>query len=428
VSQAAAGVEGESPIEREAEMFHIVVRAVSLAFNCILSGYVLFRRRREGVVRALAAGTGVFTAAWYLDNIFTWIMAGAAGGSQGLMQESWILISKGILTAVLLTGGGEPQIFRDREWRYMDGLTAAVNLFFLTLAAGISRGMKSTWSRAVDGSRSALTEGGQEMLSAAWGLTFLLAVLLGYHFSLYYFEKRQQGRMRQYEAEARKHEADLYLEHVEENYQRTRELWHDLKNHITLLHLLLQEGKYEQMEEYLRVFGEDVDSLALPMKSGNLVVDAVLSDKLARARKEKIAVTLSLCDLSGLLLKPDEICGLLGNLLDNALEACRQVEEGRFLAVDCQERADCYYIWVQNACGGAGEKADVPNQVAIGKTSDAASFQTSSKSDRRNRVGHGLGLRSVERIVHGCGGEAAVDRTGNRFTVSVRIPKNMGQT
>ncbi len=41
----------------------------------------------------------------------------------------------------------------------------------------------------------------------------------------------------------------------------------------------------------------------------------------------------------------------------------------------------------------------------------------------RNQVGHGLGLRSMERIVHACGGELAVERTESRFTAVVRLPR-----
>ena len=49
----------------------------------------------------------------------------------------------------------------------------------------------------------------------------------------------------------------------------------------------------------------------------------------------------------------------------------------------------------------------------------------SRKRDRRNQVGHGLGLRSVERTVHGCGGDLAVESRGGQFTVAVRLPREV---
>lgn len=165
------------------------------------------------------------------------------------------------------------------------------------------------------------------------------------------------------------------------------------------------------MEDYLRIFAEDVDGLALPMKSGNLVVDALLADKLAKAGKKGISVQLSLCDLTNLPLKPNEICGLFGNLLDNALEAGQQAEE-KFIAVECEETEYCYYIQVQNSMKNVQGEGGVFHSV---------------KQDRRNQAGHGIGLRSVERIVHSCGGELLTDSTGNCFTAAVRLPKDGGQ-
>ena len=165
------------------------------------------------------------------------------------------------------------------------------------------------------------------------------------------------------------------------------------------------------MADYIRIFSDDVDSLTLPVKSGNLVVDSLLAEKAARAKKENVAVELSLCDLSGLNLKPNEICALIGNLLDNALEANRHVsEESRYLKVNCRDRDTCYYIQVENAASQPAKRLD-------------GVFQ-SAKSDRKNLVGHGLGLRSVERIVHECGGELAVDSVENRFTAVVRLPRD----
>ena len=201
---------------------------------------------------------------------------------------------------------------------------------------------------------------------------------------------------------------------MEAQYQRTRELRHDLKNHIDLLSLLLQEQKYEEMRDYLHIFGEHVENLALPVRSGNLVVDALLADKAARARREQIQVELSLCDLTGLSLRPDEICSLLGNLLDNAIEAAGRAGEGRFLSVEWVEREKDFFLRVRNSL------AEEENAV-FRKGGELVS----RKRDRRNQVGHGLGLRSVERTVHGCGGDLAVEGRGGQFTVAVRLPREV---
>ena len=391
--------------------------------NCVITGfltaYVILAQWRRNRKKACVIGIGFFVVAVYVDCIFSMIMEGVAGAiSRPLFQILGIVVSKSILLAALMmgrvllasmreTGKVESAVPEIGKWKddengeskvgnedltYLDCMTIEVHLFFLILTP-LMLGPAS---------------GRIGSLHRLFMLLFFLAVMLVYDTSLYIHGRKQQERTRQSEDAARRHEADLYLKGVEDNYQRTRELWHDLKNHINLLNLLLQEKKYEQLGDYLRIFGEDVDSLTLPEKSGNLVVDALLADKLGRAKKENIAVELSLCNLTGVRLRPDEICGLFGNLLDNALEANLRVAESRLLEMSCRELEDCFYIRVRNATAGPAREQGILQ---------------SEKSDKRNRVGHGLGLRSVERIVHGCGGEMTVDSGDACFTVVVRLPK-----
>ncbi|HBA49564.1 MAG TPA: hypothetical protein DCZ91_17570 [Lachnospiraceae bacterium] len=424
----------------------MIIQICNLCLTGLLTVYVVCRYKKDGAARAGVMGTGFFAVAFYLDSIFRLIMGNAADavwessvnlGNTGLpvevlLQLVGILVSRSIpvifLITTALTGldsDADVQDFpgrnRDagRKFGYSDALTICITLLFMLLALHCLE----------DGAGSRYSD-----FSLALRLSFLLALLLGYYVSLYLHDRKQHIRRVRTEAEAQKQEAALYLKNVEEQYQRTRELWHDLKNHISLLSMLLQEGKYSEMSDYLRIFGDDIDSLSLPVKSGNLVVDALLADKAARAKKDNIPMELSLCDLTGLSLKPDEICGLLGNLLDNALEANRQVAEGRFLRVECRKRANCYYMKVQNSAvnteraamanvhnseKAAWDSAD-KNSGKQGKMSENR-FQ-SHKTDRRNQVGHGLGLRSVERTVHACGGELAVEQGEDCFTVVVRLP------
>ena len=458
------------------------MRIFNLCLTGLLTAYAVYSQKRYGDRKAGVMGTGFFAIAFYLDSIFWLIMKNAAVGSHPVptgsggmgaepgivFQLMGILISKSILAIGLTAwtiigrdfagetgdgleaecdrGGQSEQVVRpgrigwttqpgqkvrpgrigwtaqpeqavrigqpgrlgraQRGWQYLDGLTVGIGVFFVMLAVECMRD-------------------GRDGFSAALRLFFLLALLAGYYVSLFLYRKKLYDRERMAEIQMQRDEANLYLRNVEEQYQRTRELWHDLKNHISLLGLLLQEEKYGEMADYLRIFGDDVDSLTLPVKSGNLVVDALLADKVAKAKREGVQVELSLCDLTGLPLKPDEICSLLGNLLDNALEANRQVPEGKFLSVECREKMDLYYIKVQNAATGNGN-ADL-NAMQIQGSDKLRAWGTdrlpSRKTDRRNQVGHGLGLRSMERIVHACGGELAVERTESRFTVVVRLPR-----
>ena len=385
-----------------------------LGVTGLFTFFFVSRQRQYGQVGAAVAGTGFFVAAFYLDSIFSLIMEtmgdlyqGRILGGMGEMVLG-IFVSKSILAAGLLAAETVRREPEREGWSYPHGLALGGNLLFggLALACLYPGGLA-----AGTGGPGAREEA--RFAGALW-LTFLLGVLLLHNALYFLYRKKLRAERIKTEEEAGRHRAELYLKNVEAQYQRTRELRHDLKNHIDLLSLLLQEQKYEEMRDYLHIFGEHVENLALPVRSGNLVVDALLADKAARARREQIQVELSLCDLTGLSLRPDEICSLLGNLLDNAIEAAGRAGEGRFLSVEWVEGEKDFFLRVRNSL------AEEENAV-FRKGGELVS----RKRDRRNQVGHGLGLRSVERTVHGCGGDLAVESRGGQFTVAVRLPREV---
>lgn len=197
-----------------------------------------------------------------------------------------------------------------------------------------------------------------------------------------------------------------YLKNVEQQYQRTRELWHDLKNHIIVLEILAQEKRFEELTDYLDSFKTDVERRMIPAKTGCAAVDALLGDKLYQSGKQGTEMALQLCDLSEMRIQAVDLCVILGNLLDNALEACAAMPgEGR-ISLRLKQEEDFYYIRVVNM---AEEPVKEGQQYVSGK------------GDRDNGVGHGLGLRSAERLAHQYGGSLVTDYREGEFTVVVRL-------
>ena len=144
----------------------------------------------------------------------------------------------------------------------------------------------------------------------------------------------------------------------------------------------------------------------IPTKTGCAAVDALLGDKLYQAGKQGALMTLRLCDLSEMRLQAVDLCVILGNLLDNALEACAAIPgEGR-ISLHMKQEEDFYYIRVVNV---AEEPVKEGEQYVSGKR------------DRDNGVGHGLGLRSAERLSHQYGGALVTDYRDGEFTVVVRL-------
>lgn len=239
-------------------------------------------------------------------------------------------------------------------------------------------------------------------------------------FALLYLKKSRQRKEAcsgQGQAAVWRQEGDRqaeYLKNVDMQYQRTRELWHDLKNHIGVLEILAKEGRISEMTDYLNSFKRDVEIRMIPTRTGCTAVDALLSDKLYHARRREIEVALQLCSLSEMSMPAVDLCAILGNLLDNAIEACEacKVSDGHSgkgrIALRLKEQEDFYYLTVANTS---------PEPVREGE-----GF-ASGKKGKENGVGHGLGLRSVERIAHQYGGFVATDYKEGEFKVVVRLQK-----
>lgn len=197
-----------------------------------------------------------------------------------------------------------------------------------------------------------------------------------------------------------------YLQNVDIQYQRTRELWHDLKNHINVLEILAKEERILELTDYLDSFRQETESRMIPMKTGCTAVDALLSDKLYHAGRHEVKVIYQLCDLSDTRVRQIDLCTVMGNLLDNALEACSRLQEKGQIIMNLKLQDEFYYLSVTNP---AAEPV-----MQDGK-------YRSEKKGFDNVAGHGLGLRSVERIAHQYGGSLVTDYREGEFRVLLRM-------
>lgn len=211
-------------------------------------------------------------------------------------------------------------------------------------------------------------------------------------------ESDSEGLQRRRQAE--------YLKNVEQQYQRTRELWHDLKNHIKILEILAEEERFGELSDYLDSFRRDVELRMIPTKTGCAAVDALLGDKLYLAGKQGTEMILELCDLSEIRIQSVDLCVILGNLLDNALEACAMLSEGGRIRLRLKQEEGFYYLKIVNT---AHEPVKENGKYLSGK------------KGWDNKVGHGLGLRSTERIAHQYGGMLVTDYQDGEFTAIVRL-------
>ena len=200
---------------------------------------------------------------------------------------------------------------------------------------------------------------------------------------------------------------DLLERHVTEveNIYRTMRGWrHDYHNHIQTMLALSDAGEKEKLRDYLLKLNGDLTQVDTVLKTGNVMADAILNSKLSLIRSHGIE-TSAAASLPSLLTVADvDLCVVIGNLLDNALEAClRQTEGRRFIRVYIGVLKKQLYISVSNS---AGEIRRSGNGYASIKGS----------------ASHGFGLMRIDRIVNKYGGAVNRQNEEGVFATEVLLP------
>jgi len=167
---------------------------------------------------------------------------------------------------------------------------------------------------------------------------------------------------------------------VENVYNTMRGWRHDYHNHMQTLKAYLAMNQIEEIHKYLDHLEEDLDSIDIAIRTGNTSVNAILSSKISIAEKRGIKVNCKATVPGKLKISDVHLCAVIGNLLDNAIEACEKVPlEKRFIRV---------YIGIFQA----QLYISVTNSTEESRRKKLSELITSKKGE------HGLGLKRVDRI------------------------------
>ncbi|MCM1222348.1 MAG: ATP-binding protein, partial [Lachnospiraceae bacterium] len=132
---------------------------------------------------------------------------------------------------------------------------------------------------------------------------------------------------------------------------------------------------------------DDLNSVDMLVKTGNVMVDAILNSKLSVAERLHVRLNVKAVIPEGLPMSDVELCAVLGNLLDNAVEACAALPEGeRFIRVYIGKFKGQFYLSVQNSAGSVRKSGGI---------------YLSTKGNGEN---HGYGIFRIDRLVKKYGG------------------------
>lgn len=193
---------------------------------------------------------------------------------------------------------------------------------------------------------------------------------------------------------------------AEESYESNAKLYHDMRNHFSLLQSYLAEGNIAQAQEYLQKLGGDSPATSIEKRTGMEAIDYILSQKAAKAENLGIAMDIHAEYPKECSIDPVDLCTILTNLLDNAIEACGQLPEGMERKITLTIRRIHQFIIIRLSNSAAAEPV-IKNGKLI-----------TSKQDKAH---HGWGLKSVKSAVEKYQGTMEYKYEDHLFTVSVMM-------
>ena len=193
-----------------------------------------------------------------------------------------------------------------------------------------------------------------------------------------FFSKQIDKRIAAYQREL----IETHYREVENMYRQIRGWRHDYRNHIQMMKVLAANGDMDALKVYLDELDTDLNTVDTVVKTGNPMADAILNSKISLARSRNIPTQVDAHIPVKLKMSELDLCCIIGNLFDNAMEASMALpEEKRMIRVYMDMKGTQLYI-------------SFTNFTAAKKLSKVGKGFKTSKGE-----GHGFGLVRVDDIV-----------------------------
>lgn len=191
------------------------------------------------------------------------------------------------------------------------------------------------------------------------------------------------------------------LDETEQTFELWRQSIHDYKNNIIVLKQMAEKEQLEEIKSFLQKENELLQRKMFYIKTGNSVVDAIINTKQNIAQKQNIVFVVNVNLPPRIILSDMDIANILGNLIDNAIEAEGEETEP-YVEINIRQEKSFLLINIKNKCTKPVGTDDI-------------------KTTKRDSEFHGIGLRSVKRTVKKYYGEIALYIKNEEFHANILI-------
>lgn len=189
-------------------------------------------------------------------------------------------------------------------------------------------------------------------------------------------------------------------------YDENRMMYHDFKNHMLVMNQLLQEEKNKEALEYIGTYIHGTLSINQRVESGCKIIDIIVNYKITEAVEKQINFTYEIDFISQINIKDNDMCILLANLLDNAIEACEKVEkERRLIYLRIKRQNQMLLIFIENTI----EEREAEKREFF-------------KTSKQNKELHGLGIKCIDNVIQKYDGHKEYSIQKDNFQMYLSLP------
>jgi len=217
--------------------------------------------------------------------------------------------------------------------------------------------------------------------------------------------------MQKVRVEERERVQQVKLQLLETNYEQATRMYkekasllHDEKHHINAIYELLSQGEIDRAIQYTEDMTRELNRSGTRIWSNNVMLDLILNAKRQEAELKQIDVDIKFDDMSNLVVDDVDLCALISNILDNAIEANQKLDDAdkRWIKFYGERKGD---IWIINSSNPISD----PVLMKDGRL-------MTSKSDRH---AHGYGIESMRRVLDKYFGDMNIVIEEDKFVLTL---------
>ena len=240
-------------------------------------------------------------------------------------------------------------------------------------------------------------------MAELWFFMLSILILLLFVFC-FYIEIRSKKTELDYE-----HMRNILLEEkyqeVNDIYGANAKLYHDLNNHLNVMYQLINKESINEAKKYIREISQPVQNLSKTVWTGIDIVDVIINSKIDKMNKLGISYTINAEFPQNTNIASNDICTIISNLLDNAIEAAKKVQDrGESISIIIRKIKYFLVIQITNPC--------------IDDIANGSVLPVTTKKDKKM---HGWGLPSTVSIIEKYGGTFEYKNKNGSFTATALL-------